>query len=213
MTRFVDIKSDPRSHVGTFRAIKRNSVWRVGEYTADYDRTFGAIAEGDFVTVSPEMVSNKPAFTIWPNAGGRVKFYTLWGGKYPLRKLDAESTPWEVPLKDIFDSYVVTDGYILMSSGTMFSVIEQEHEEQLLQKLFTCGGVIDIYDDFTFGRWFESLKSEVKNVISSLRRVRMVDKYTKEKFDRITFEDPRVRIFGPRKDRYEGWTNNIQRVW
>nr|DAY44698.1 MAG TPA: hypothetical protein [Caudoviricetes sp.] len=212
MTRFVDIKSDPRSHVGTFRAIKRNSVWRVGEYTAGYDRTFGSIAKGEFVTVQPEMVSNKSAFTIWPNEGGCVKFYTLWGGEYLLKKLNTESIPWEVSIKEIFDPSVVTDGYIATSTGTMFSVIEREHEEQVLQKIFAYGGGIDVYDSFTFKRWFESLNPDVQSVISSVRRARMVDKYANEVFDRVTFKDPRVRIFGPRKDYDEGWVNNIQRV-
>lgn len=212
MTRFVDIKCDQRSRVGTFRAIKRHSEYHVGEYTFWYDRNFGAIAEGEFITVPLEMVSDRPAFTARPNAGGCVEFYTLWNGEYPLEKLGENSTPWEVALKDIFDTHVVTDGYIIVSPGMVFSVIEQEHEERILQRLFAYGGTIDIYDSFTFGRWFESLKPEVKDVISPLQRDKMVNKYTEERFVRIAFEDPRVRIFGPRKDYDKGWLSNIQRV-
>jgi hypothetical protein len=156
------------------------------------------------------MVGDEYSFAVYPNIGGSVKFYPLWGGEYLLERLDENFIPWEVGVESIFDTYVDTDGYIIVSPGTVFSVIEQEHEEQVVQKLLDYGGYIAIFDTFAFGRWVESLDSEAKNILSWLPKERAVNKVTGVRFNKIHIEDPRTRIFGPRGDYDKGWVKNIQ---
>lgn len=220
MTRYESIKSDKRSGLGIFRAIKRHSEPQVGEYTFWYDRSFGAVAEGEFVMVPPEVVSDRPAFTIWPNVGGPLKIHLLWDGEYPLKALDSNNIPWEVNADDIYSIGIVTDGYVIsqcVNKFLVFSVIEREDEERSLSRLFAYGGEIRVYNNFPFGGWLEGLKPDVKGWITSAKRSRATEygKTYDEEFEytKIEIPDPRRRIFGPRKDYDEGWVDNIQRVY
>ena len=220
MTRYEAIKDDKRSRLGTFRAIKRHSEPQVGEYTFWYDRSFGAVAEGEFITVPPEAISDRPAFTLWPNVGGRLAFHLLWGGEYPLHALDSNHFPWEVDADDIYSIGVVTDGYVISqctNKFNVFSVIEREHEERFLSRLFTYGGEIRVYNDFLFGGWVVDLKPEVKGWIMSAKRSSATEygkTYDEEfKYTKLQIPDPRKRIFGPRGEYDKGWLDNIQRVY
>ena len=211
MTRFTEIKSDPRSEIGTFRAIKRHSTYCTGDNFTWYDRTFGAIAEGEFVTVLPEMMSSKHDFEISTNMGDFMEVYMLWGGEYPIKKLYTKARPWEVDIDDIYNPHVVTEGYII-SSGEVFTVIEREHEEKIFEHMLEKGGVVNIYNKISFEKWLERVSPEQVRILSLLRWEHKTDELTNENFIRIQIEDPRVRSFGPRGSYDEGWVDAIQRV-
>lgn len=211
---FKAIKEDPRSGAGVFRWLKRNTTYGTGDYCTYTWHSFGAPAEGTFVTVPHGAVGNK-AFILDPSVSAYLTYFPLWGGLYFLENIDSSEGPWERPASDIYEPGLATDPYILSQTDDGIKIwkpIERETEDKVLNRLLSFGGTIDVYDAPTFNMWLSRTSSEVQNAVMYSQRINREATSWRSEYLEINIADPRVALFGNRGEDGKGWVNNIQRI-
>ena len=214
LEKFEAIKNDPLSGTGVFRGLKRNTTYNTGDCYAHIWRSFGAAAEGTFVTVPQGAIGDK-AFTINPSASSYLDYFPLWGGLYFLEEIDSSEGPWEVTVQDLYAPGIETDSYIISQTDSdtkIWRPIERDKEFKSLSMLVSFGGTIDIHDMSMFNTWLSKQSDCVLNVVRYFQRTDYKAASCRSSETKITIADQRVALFGPRGEDSKNWVNNIQRI-
>lgn len=202
MTAFDDIKNDPRSTTQELSSFKREH---------DENSTkFGALAVGEFVTVTPGSVSNDSAFAIRVNDHlyDAVYAHTLWGTRL-VGYVYEQCTPWDCYGQDIDNPHIDTDGYVAEvgeNNVTLYQVIEDAKMSQTLAQLIRFGGHIDIYDHDTFAFWAGTVTNrDFHECIRWSPRQEIKEGFMQDACTRIIVRDPRETEHGPRGEYGKNW--------
>lgn len=208
MTAFNDIKNDLRSTTEELSSFKRE---------CDENGTmFGALAVGEFVTVTPGSVSNDRAFAIRVNDHPYDTVYarTLWGTRL-VDEVYERCTPWDCYGQDIDNPHIDTDGYVAEVSEnnvTLYQVIEDAKMSQTLAQLIRFGGHIDTYDHDAFASWSGTVNNrDFHECIRWSPRQEIKEGFMQDACTRIIVRDPRETEHGPRGEYGKNW-NQIRRV-
>lgn len=201
-TAFDQIKNDPRSTIEKLSSFKRE---------CDENGTmFGALAVGEFVTVTPGSASNDNAFAIRVNDHPYDTVYarTLWGTRL-VGKVYEQCTPWDCYGQDIDNPHIDTDGYVAEvgeNNVTLYQVIEDAKMRQTLAQLIRFGGHIDIYDHDAFASWAGSVNNrDFHECIRWSPRQEIKEGFMRDACTRIIVRDPRETDHGPRGEYGKNW--------
>nr|DAK09773.1 MAG TPA: hypothetical protein [Caudoviricetes sp.] len=214
LEKFDAIKNDPRSGTGVFRGLKRNTTYSTGEYCTYTWRSFGASAEGTFVTVPQGAIGNK-AFILNPSTSSYLDYHPLWGGLYFLEEIGSSQGPWETAVQDLYEPDIDTDSYIISQTDSGMKIwrpIERDNEFKALSMLMSFGGTIDVYETTVFNMWLSKQSGGVQNAVRYSQRTDCEAKPWRPAYVEIAIPDPRVALFGQRGKDSKNWVDNIQRI-